>query len=282
MNVAIVGGGTMGTRLALRCVAHGCATMLVVRDRERAKEALETAARETGIDAKSIAIEERLEAIEDVELVAETIPEDLVMKRRLYGEIEALVEPHVPIASGTSSFVPDALATELANPGRLIVAHMVHPVTTFPIVELVAPSNVDAVALTTVERWISALGMRAIRLRSPIAGFIVNRLQFALVREASRLVEEGIVDAEEVDAVVEYALGPRWAATGPLASVELGGRRTFATIARHLTPELDARDRIPLLENEAPLRAWSDEDRAAARELRTRVYQAIEAVRETS
>lgn len=269
----------MGTRLALRCAAHGCATTLLTRDAARALGNLGNAARESGISAGAVHVSDRLADAARADLVAETIPEDLAAKHALYRELETLIAPHVPIASGTSSLVPDTLGAGLAHPERVIVAHMVHPVTTVPIVELIAPSAVDAPALATVEAWLAALRMRPIRLRAPIAGFVVNRLQFALLREAAHLVEAGIVDAAEVDMVIECALGPRWAATGPLASAELGGRPTFAAIARSLTPQLDARPSIPLLEGTAPLRAWSDTDREHARARRRRVYDAIDAAR---
>jgi 3-hydroxybutyryl-CoA dehydrogenase len=279
VNVAIIGAGTMGTRLALRCTAHGCAVTLIARDAARAIGTLGEAARESRISAGRIHVSDRLADTGRADLVAETIPEDLAAKHALYRELETVIAPGVPIASGTSTLVPDALGAGLAHPGRVIVAHMVHPVTTIPVVELLAPDAVDAAALATVEAWLAALRMRPIRLRAPIAGFVVNRLQFALLREAAHLVEAGIVDAAEVDTVIECALGPRWAATGPLASAELGGRRTFAAIARTLTPHLDARPMIPLLESDAPLRAWDDDERERARARRRRVYDAVDQAR---
>lgn len=280
MRIAIIGAGLIGTRLALRCAAHGCAVTLIARDAVRARTTLAEASREASIASSAVTVSDELHDAAHAELVAETIVEDLGEKRVLYRQLEALVGAHVPFASGTSTLLPDTLGEGLHNPGRVIVAHMVHPVTVVPLVELVTPSAVDAVALATVERWLAQLTMRPIRLREPVAGFIVNRLQFALVREAASLVERGIVDAADVDAIVEGALGPRWAATGPLKSVELGGRRTFATIARGLVPTLDARDRIPLLEDETPLVTWDDDDGApAARERRRRVYDAIEGAR---
>jgi 3-hydroxyacyl-CoA dehydrogenase len=266
----------MGTRLALRCAAHGCATTLVARDVRRAESALADAARESGLPAERVAIAERLSAVAEAELVAELLPEDREAKQRLYAELEPLLDSHVPIASGTSTFVPDALGARLANRGRLVVAHMVHPVTLVPIVEVVPSQNVDALALATVERWIATIAMRAIRLRAPVAGFIVNRLQFALLREAASLVERGIVAPEDVDTVIERALGPRWAATGPFASVELGGLATFAAVAHHLVPDLDARAAIPLFERPTPLRAWTPDERDAARARRIAIYEAIE------
>lgn len=279
MRVAIVGAGRMGTRLALRCAAYGCATTLVARDAARASRALDEAAAETGFSAQAIRVGDDLDAVRDADLVAEAIPEDLPAKRALFAQLEERLGAHVPIASGTSTFVPDALGAQQTHPGRTIIAHMVHPVTLCPIVELIPPSAVDPLALARVEEWLDRLAMRPIRLHAPITGFIINRLQFALLREAAHLVERGVADAADVDAIVELALAPRWAATGPLASADLGGRRTFADVARSVVPDLDRRERVPLLDGDAPLRAWDDGEADAARARRGRVYRAIDDAR---
>jgi 3-hydroxybutyryl-CoA dehydrogenase len=280
MRVAIVGAGTMGTQLALRCSAYGCETMLVARSADRAQTALDEASRESGLLADRVQVVTDLAAVADAELIAEAIPEDLERKHALYAQLEATIGEHVPIASGTSSFPPDQLGAGMAHPGRAIVAHMVHPVTLVPLAELVVPSTVDAQALATVERWLGELSMRVLRLRTPATGFLVNRLQFALLREAAALVQSGVADARDVDAAVELALGPRWSATGPLASADLGGLPTFAAVARSVVPALDAGDTIPALDAaDGSLRTWRDGERESARARRRRVYSAIEGAR---
>ncbi len=280
MRVAIVGAGTMGTRLALRSAAHGCPTTLIARDGARGAAALDDAARESGLDAANVRVGTSLGDAANAELVAEAIPEDLRQKHELYAALDALIGEHVPIASGTSTFVPERLGEGVPRAGRIVVAHMVHPVTLCPVVELIPPEPSDAQALATVEGWLARLEMRTVRLHKPVTGFLINRLQFALVREAAHLVERGVADAADVDAIVELALGPRWSATGPLASVDLGGRTTFAAVARSVVPDLDARDRIPLLdESTASLRTWNDGGIDAARTRRRRIYEAIDAAR---
>ncbi|HTW84558.1 MAG TPA: 3-hydroxyacyl-CoA dehydrogenase family protein [Candidatus Sulfotelmatobacter sp.] len=279
MRVAIVGAGTMGAQLALRCAAYGCETTLIARDAARGRTALDDASRESGMQGEGVRIAVGLDAVADTELVAETIQEDLEQKRALYRQLEAVIGEHVPIASGTSSFPPDVLGEGLANPGRVIVAHMVHPVTLVPLTELIAPTQADATALQTVERWLGEISMRVLRLRLAATGFLINRLQFALLREAAALVTSGVADARDVDAAVELALGPRWAATGPLASADLGGLRTFAAVARSVVPDLDAGEAIAALDADADLRYWGDGARESARARRRRIYAAIEAAR---
>ena len=276
MRVAIVGAGTMGTRLALRCAAHGCTVTLVARHTGRARLALNAAAEEHDdvMYVQRIRIVTDLSMLRNAEIVCEAVPEDLAQKRALYAELEAVIPPHVPIASGTSSFPPEMLGAEMTHPERLIVAHFVHPVTIVSLAEVIVPAAVDPIANDVVDTWLRRIAMQPIRLRAPITGFIVNRLQFAILREALSLVEAGIVTAAEIDAVMEQALGPRWAATGPLLSVDLGGKSTFATISRSIAPTLDNRPAIPLLESTETtfLRDVDGETIAQAKRARRRSY----------
>jgi 3-hydroxybutyryl-CoA dehydrogenase len=126
------------------------------------------------------------------EIVCEAIPEDLALKRALFAELEDVIPEHVPIASGTSSFPPAELGAGMKRPERLIVAHFVHPVTIVSLAELVVPAPVDPIANEVVEAWLRRIAMQPIRLREPVTGFIVNRLQFAILREALSLVESGV------------------------------------------------------------------------------------------
>ena len=251
MRVAIVGAGIMGTRLALRCAAHGCTVTLVARNAGRARLALNAAAEEHDdvMYVQRIRIVTDISMLRNSEIVCEAIPEDLALKRALFAELEDAISEHVPIASGTSSFPPAELGVVMKHPQRLIVAHFVHPVTIVSLAELIVPTPVDPIANEVVEAWLRRIAMQPIRLREPVTGFIVNRLQFALLREALSLVESGVVIAAEIDAVMEHALGPRWAASGPLLSVDLGGKSTFAQISRSIVPTLDNRPNVPLLES---------------------------------
>jgi len=276
MRVAIVGAGVMGTRLALRCAAHGCNVTLVARHTGRARLALNTAAEEHDdvMYVQRIRIVTDLTMLRNSEIVCEAIPEDLAQKRALFAELEAILPEHVPIASGTSSFPPAELGVGMAHPLRLIVAHFVHPVTIVSLAEVIVPEPVDPLANAVVEGWLRRIAMQPIRLRAPITGFIVNRLQFAILREALSLVEAGVVTAAEIDAVMERALGPRWAASGPLLSVDLGGKSTFAQISRSIVPTLDNRTTVPLLESteSAFLRDVDGETIAHAKRARRRSY----------
>jgi 3-hydroxybutyryl-CoA dehydrogenase len=278
MHVAIVGAGTMGTRVALRSAAYDCTVTLIGRDGERTRAALQRAADEEALQdvATRIAIATDLAAVGTAELVYEVVPENLATKRTLYAQLAALVPPETPLVSGTSSFVPEVLARP--DERAVIVAHFLHPVTLVSLAELIAPAHAAPAALARVEAWLARTAMRPVRLARGIPGFLVNRLQFALLREALNLLDLGIASPAEIDLVIEAGLGPRWSATGPIASAQLGGWSTFGTIAQALVPELDARPEISRFAGKPP-RDLDPEALARARQLRRDVVAAISAVR---
>ncbi len=240
----------MGVRVALRSAGYGCEVVLIARSLERGRAALEAA--DSGANRaalEKIVVRDDLSACASADLVYESIPENLAGKQRLLADVEAFVDDHVPLASGTSTFFPDKLGFYLEFPKRVFVAHFVHPVTFCPLAEIVEPrEDADRQAAAALDAWIEKLELEPIRLPNPLPGFIVNRLQFALLREALHIVEEGGATTDDVDRIMRLGLGPRWMATGPIESVALGGPATFADVARSVVPTLDARDRIPFIE----------------------------------
>jgi 3-hydroxybutyryl-CoA dehydrogenase len=276
LRTAVVGAGTMGLRVALRCARQGLETILIARDPERARSGLAAAAAEIEDPgaAEGVEVVSDLDAVARVQVVYEAIPESLPRKQELFQEIEAFVGDEVPLVSGTSSFFPAALGFSLEFPQRVFVAHFVHPVTLVPLAEIALPAEVDPGALAVFEAWITAAGLRPLRLGTPLPGYIVNRLQFALLREALHIVEAGGATAAEVDAVMRFGLGPRWTATGPIESIALGGAATFADVARSVVPTLDARPDIPLLTAHDPRIEAAAPEPVAAGRARLKAYQA--------
>jgi len=241
LRMAVVGPGMIGTHVAILGMRRGLDVVLIGRDRERSHHALERALRTTGdpIDPASADIRTELAAIGDADIVYEAIHERLPAKRDLYRQIEAFIGADVPIVSGTSSLGPADLGAEMQHPDRIFVAHFVHPVTTVALTEVLEPPSPNATARATFEAWLAAMELRPLVLDRAIPGFIVNRLQFAILREAISLVVNGIAEARDVDRVITDALGPRWVATGPLASMDLGGMELLRDVARIVAPTLE-------------------------------------------
>jgi len=179
-----------------------------------------------------------LPALAAASLVIEAIPEVLAMKQGLYRELEAVLAPGTLLASNTSGFMPDALSAGLARPERFLITHFWNPPHAIPLVEVVpgtrtAPATVDqAVAV------LRGIGAEPVVLRKAVPGFIGNRLQFAIMREALHLVRTGVADPETVDTVMKASLGRRYGIVGPFEAADLGGLETFLRVAQHLLPEM--------------------------------------------
>jgi 3-hydroxybutyryl-CoA dehydrogenase len=179
-----------------------------------------------------------LDALADAALVIEAIPEQLDLKRQLYAELEARLSPQAVIGSNTSGLMPDVLAETMTHPERFLILHFWNPPHVIPLVELVPGPRTEPHHVRTAEAQLRAIGMQPVVLRHAIPGFVGNRIQFAVLREALHILRSGAADAAEIDLVVQETLGRRYHFVGPLAGADLGGLNTFAMIASHLMPEL--------------------------------------------
>lgn len=232
--VAVIGLGTMGRSIARLLVAGG----IEVR----------------GFDPAGVA--EPLEGVvlaRDLEecasgsaVVIEAIPERFDLKVRVLGEISRATTGI--IASNTSTFVPSTLAPHVEAPERFLVGHFFNPADLIPLVEVVPHSGT---APDAVERFVALmrrLDRRPVVVRAERAGFVANRLQAAVLREALALVADGVVTASDLDEIVRSGLAARWAAVGPIGVADLGGLDVFEAVCRQILPTLDASvDASPLL-----------------------------------
>ena len=180
------------------------------------------------------------EAVAGADLVIEAVSEDLPLKQRIFAELDGACGGGVVLASNTSTFMPSALAGGTVHPQRILVAHYFNPPHLLPVVELVPHADTDPAVVAWMRELYLALGKRPVVLQREIAGFIANRLQHALLREAVALVEAGVASAAEVDAAVSGSFGRRLAVAGPFEVSDLAGLDVIAAIARELWPELAA------------------------------------------
>lgn len=240
-RMGIAGAGMVGSHVAIRALRHGINVRIVARDPAATRERLAAVLGATGdtFDTRALRIEASHALFANVNVIYESIPEHLAMKRALYRALEDVVGSDVPIVSGTSSLSPEQLGTEMRAPGRVFVAHFLHPVTTVNLAEVLTPADPDPTALATFEGWLRAMNLEAIVLDRAVPGFIVNRLQFALLREAIALVASGVATAADIDRIVSQGLGPRWVATGPLASADLAKLPLFRNVASLIAPTLE-------------------------------------------
>ena len=179
-----------------------------------------------------------LETMAASQFVIEAIPEVLELKHRVYASLAQLLADDAILASNTSGFTPDQLAAPLRHKERFLIAHFWNPPHMIPLVEVVPGTLTDPHVTQQTVALMSRIGMEPVVLTKAIPGFVGNRLQFAVLREALNIVRSGAATPEVVDRVVKASLGRRWGVVGPLEGADLGGLDTFLDIASHLMPEL--------------------------------------------
>ncbi len=177
--------------------------------------------------------------------IIEAVFEDAKTKREVYALIEEHVGPNTMIATNTSNIVPSDLIAGMKNPERFLVVHFWNPPHAVPLVEVVPHSRTNKETIADAVSLVKRIGNEPVVLNKEVAGFVGNRLQYALLREALWIVQQGIAGFEEVDRVMTLSLGRRYATTGPFATADLGGLTTFFMISKQLMPQL-ACDNSPL------------------------------------
>jgi L-gulonate 3-dehydrogenase len=168
--------------------------------------------------------------------VQENAPESIEIKRALFEELDRVADPSATLASSSSTFGVSTFAGALPGRGRTIVAHPGNPPYLLPVVELVPAAFTSEETVTATERLMTAAGMSPVHVRNEPAGFVFNRLQGAVLREAYCLVRDGVCDVDDVDRVMRDGVGRRWAFIGPFETVDLNMRGGIAAHARRLGP----------------------------------------------
>ena len=233
-RAACIGGGVIGAGWAARFVLNGIDAALydpapdaedraraTLANAERAFERLfgaERPAPGTLHIAGSVA-----GAVAGAGLVQESVPERLDLKQAVLAEIDAAAPADAVIASSTSGLLPSDMQRDLNRPGRMLVGHPFNPVYLLPLVELVAGQDTEPAAVGRAAAFYAAVGMKPVVVRREIDAFIGDRLQEALWREALWLVRDGVATVAEVDDVIRYSFGLRWAQMGIFQTYRLAG-----------------------------------------------------------
>lgn len=248
-RVAVIGAGTMGPGIALAFAIGGWSVDLIGRSAAREPSAfaridtsltrLVEAGRLGRTDAEAararIAWHTGLESAEpDWDLVIESILEDTDSKRALFRQLEDLVGADTILATNTSSLSIEELMEELQRPERFLGFHWLNPPEFVSLVEIVLGQGTSAETAATTLAWAQEIGKVPIRVAEDTPGFIINRLQYALLREAFALVEAGVASFEDIDAAMTAGLGARWAVVGPFEGLDLGGLDVYTAVAPRL------------------------------------------------
>ncbi|MBG0738528.1 L-carnitine dehydrogenase [Paeniglutamicibacter antarcticus] len=193
-----------------------------------------------GADKNNFSVSTDLaEAVAGVGFVQESAPEDLELKRKLLADIDAVTAEDVVIASSTSGYAMTEMATAAATPARLVVGHPFNPPYLIPLVEVVGGEATAAAAVEWASGWYDFIGKSVITMDHEVPGFIANRLQEALWREALHMINAGEATVEQIDRSITDGPGLRWPIQGPMVTFHLaGGQGGMAHMLDHFGPSL--------------------------------------------
>ncbi|MCX4976855.1 3-hydroxyacyl-CoA dehydrogenase family protein [Streptomyces sp. NBC_00620] len=259
-RVLVIGGGAMGTGIAARLSAAGIETVVLVRRPEAAATTRDEISRRVehlvelgtappeSVRAATVLVGE---APGPFALAVESIAEDMAAKRVALALAESLVLDDGIVATNTSSLRLADLANGLKRPELFAGWHWFNPAELVPLVEVTGGPRTAPETLERLAALSRAVGKEPITLLRDHAGFVANRLQYALLREAYALVEEGVCAVADVDRAVVAGLGARWAAIGPFASMDAAGLDVHEAVAEQLFPQLSRSTEVPALLREA-------------------------------
>jgi 3-hydroxybutyryl-CoA dehydrogenase len=254
-SLVVVGGGTMGRDIAAIFQAAGWRAQIVETD-PAARAMLAQRVRDSAVSIGASKEPGTIEVVPELEvadwagvgLVIEAVPEKLALKRTVFAALEALAPPAVPLASNSSSFPIGEIGAGLATQGRMLGLHFFMPAHLVPAVEVVRGAHTDETVAQAVTAIMRAVGRKPVRVGRDIPGFLGNRLQHALMREAIALIEQGFASPEDVDTVVRYGFGLRYIAAGPLLQKDHSGIDIHCAAAATMYPHLtNATEPSPLM-----------------------------------
>ena len=250
-TASVIGSGLMGTGIAAVFAAAKMKVTLIDTDEKRLGE---SKSRIQGIAAELLSAEliedspdavaarvvcaSDLAACKESDLILEAIFENLDAKHALYTQLEQIVSPSTIIGSNTSGLLPSALCRPFRHPERFLVIHFWNPPHAIPLVEVVPNPATRPEVTESVLQFLRSVKCDPVLVAKEIPGFIGNRLQYAVLREALAIVRSGAATPEAVDTAMKASLGPRYSVVGPIETADLGGLDTFFTIASYLMPLL--------------------------------------------
>lgn len=259
-RIAVFGLGTMGHGIVQTFALAGCAVRgyddapaAANSCRERIRRNLDQMA-DAGIVKRSaiapalrritLCTSER-DTVRNAEFVTEAVREELEPKRALFERLEALVSPRTILASNSSTFTATQIAARLRNPGRCVNTHWFNPPHIVPVVEVIAGKRTAESTTRAALALLEQAGKVAVRIDKELPGFVVNRVQAAMIREVWDLWSRGVASAEDIDKAIRGTLGFRLAAVGPLQVCDFGGLDIWRKVFENLAPDIRSDTKLP-------------------------------------
>ena len=250
-HVAVIGGGAMGVDIAAIFAAAGVPVVIAEPDatrRRTAEHRLAGSIRQIGAPTPAAAV--RIHAApedigwRDIDLVVECAPENLELKRDVFRTLVRLARPETVITSNSSSYPVSEIARGLPTQERMLGLHFFMPAHLIPAVEVIRSAATPQALWMRLGDTVRALGKKPVMVARDIPGFVANRLQHALMREAWSLMDAGLAGPEDIDAAVRHGFGLRYLAAGPVLQKDLAGLDIHCAAAASIYPTL-ANDDVP-------------------------------------
>jgi 3-hydroxybutyryl-CoA dehydrogenase len=301
-NVLVVGAGMMGKNIAFVLTANPGISVAVtdiarqdvgagIRQscRQLIRHGVITEAElESRLGRISFAADMGSEAVRNADLVIEAVFEDMAVKRKTFAELEGVCRPDTIFCTNTSVMSPSEISAELTHRERFAGTHFWNPAHLIPLVEVVKSDATSDETAETVMALLRSAGKKPILCKKDVPGFVANRMQHALWREAISIVENGIADAGTVDMAVKYSFGLRLPQLGPLENADMVGTDLTFSIHDYILPYLESSSKpSPLLKGLRDkgdlgfktgkgFRSWTPEETEAVRdELNTYLIKAL-------
>lgn len=234
-RVACIGVGLIGSGWAARFLAHGLDVVgwdpsangeAVMRGHvENAWPALTRVGLKPGADHRGRLkfVKTVAEAVREAEFIQESAPENIAVKRKLHAEIDAHARPDAIVASSSSGLLPSEMQADCKHPERLVIGHPFNPVYLLPLVEVLGGKRTSPEACARAARFYETVSMRPLMVKKEIEGYVADRLQEAMWREALHLVNDGVASTADIDDAIRFGPGLRWSFMGTMLIYHIAG-----------------------------------------------------------
>lgn len=251
-RIAVAGAGVMGTSIAQLFARYGysvsiydisesalakCREMMLLNQDASIKAGDMTVSEAEAVRG-NICCSQTKDCFSHADFVVEAIAENMDIKHSFWREVSEIVPERAVLTTNTSGLSITEIADAVKRPERFCGMHWLNPPHICPLIEVIGGERTEEITLEKVRQTGIALDRVPVVLKKEVPGFLINRFQFAILREAMSLVEDGVAQEEDIDNVFKYGLGLRYACLGPFEIADLGGLDTFYQIARYLFADL--------------------------------------------
>ena len=259
-QIAIIGTGVIGTGWCARLIANGHKVKAwdpaknfgdrLQSEMKRLWPILKKSGMTEGSSILNLSICTTLaEACVEAELIQESVPEDIEIKKTIHHEIDSVSRQKALIVSSSSGLLPSEIQSDLSHPERFVIGHPFNPVYILPLVEVVGGSKTSTKTIKDVKDFYKSMGMYPLEVRKEIEGYLSDRLQEAQWREILHLVKDGVANTQELDDAIIYGPGLRWAMMGTCLTFHLAGGDAGM---RHMLEQFGPALKLPWTKLEAP------------------------------